>query len=184
MLKLSGNLTVEAASVINSDLSTDANWETSGSITGGSLATGTTVIATGVITGAGFKSPGFTGAGGLVFTDNIPGNWSITDGSSVFNVTGASSINQGVKTTDSPTFGGVTTTGTVDASGGKVRVRDDAAVKPSAESDGYISVYEDGATRRIYTFVGGSRYYVTLTADVDVAVGNPIGLLLALTYAA
>jgi len=71
--------------------------------------------------------------------------------------------------------------GTLNASAGKVRVRDDAANKPTAEDDGYLSVYEDGAAKRFYTFIGGRRYYVNLTIEAD--VGEPIGLLLALTYA-
>ena len=68
----------------------------------------------------------------------------------------------------------------------EIRTQDDEDSKPAGETDGYISVYESGATRRFYTFVGGKRYYVTLTADYEVVpvAGNPIGLLLALTYAA
>lgn len=66
----------------------------------------------------------------------------------------------------------------------EIRAQDGAAVKPSSEEDGYISVYKDGATARFYTFVEGIRYYVALTADAEVVpvTGNPIGLLLALTY--
>lgn len=68
----------------------------------------------------------------------------------------------------------------------EIRTQDDEDSKPTGETDGYISVYESGATRRFYTFVGGKRYYVTLTADYEVVpvTGNPIGLLLALTYTA
>lgn len=67
----------------------------------------------------------------------------------------------------------------------EIRTQDDADSKPTGETDGYISVYESGATRRFYTFVGGRRYYVTLNADYEVVpvTGNPMGLLLALTYA-
>lgn len=85
-----------------------------------------------------------------------------------------------------PIADGFTTTGTINASAGKVRICDDAASKPTEEGDGYISVYESGSTRRLYTFVGGVRYYITLTADPEAVpgVGNPIGLLLVLTYAA
>lgn len=92
---------------------------------------------------------------------------------------------QDIHTGASPTFAGLTMTGTIDASTGKIRIRDDAASKPSTESDGYLSVYEDGATRRLYTFVGGQRYYINLTADVDIVVGNPFGAwLFWFTYAA
>lgn len=124
-LKMSANLTVEATSVINSDLSTDAAWETSSSITGGSLVTGGTVVATSTITGSAFMSPGFSGAG-LVFTDNIPGDWVINDGTSAFNVTGASSINQGVKTTDAPGFATGVTIGNLTLADGSITDSSDA----------------------------------------------------------
>ena len=89
---------------------------------------------------------------------------------------------QDVAPTASPTFVDMTLTGTLDVTVGKVLIRDDAASKPETESDGYLSVYEDGATKRLYIFVGGSRYYIDLTVDVEIVTGNPIGLLLALTY--
>jgi len=68
----------------------------------------------------------------------------------------------------------------------EIRAQDDGATKPTGEEDGYISVYKSGATIRLYTFVDDVRYYVNLTADPEAvpAVGNPIGLLLSLTYAA
>ena len=120
ILSMSGDLTVEAGGgIINSDLSTDADWQTSGSVTGSSLVTGGTIVATGSITGSAFKGPGFSGAG-LVFTDSIPGSWTISDGTSAFNVTGASSINQDVRTSASPVFAALTvdtTTLVVNASG-------------------------------------------------------------------
>lgn len=68
----------------------------------------------------------------------------------------------------------------------EIRAQDRADVKPTGEADGYLSVYKSGATIRIYTFVDGVRYYVDLTGDPESVpgVGNPIGLLLALTYPA
>ena len=59
----------------------------------------------------------------------------------------------------------------------EIRAQDGAAVKPTSEEDGYISVYKDGATARFYTFVDGIRYYVALTADAETVpiTGNPIG---------
>jgi hypothetical protein len=68
----------------------------------------------------------------------------------------------------------------------EIRAQDGDDVKPTGEADGYISVYKSGATIRVYTFVDGVRYYADLTADPEAVpgVGNPIGLLLALTYPA
>lgn len=76
----------------------------------------------------------------------------------------------------------LTVTGTGDISEGKILIRDDAASKPSGETDGYLSVYESGSDRRFYTFIGGQRYYVTLTADVDLVTGNPMPWLFWFTY--
>ena len=67
----------------------------------------------------------------------------------------------------------------------KIRIRDDADSEPAGEEDGYISVYENGSTRRLYTFIGGNRYYVDLTADIAIEAGNSFGpWLFWFTYAA
>jgi hypothetical protein len=104
-------------------------------------------------------------------------SFTIGDASRTITLDGSPTLNdwfdQSVKQAASPTW-----TGTVDVSGGKILVRDDAASKPTGESDGYISVYESGATRRFYTFIGGQRYYVDLSAEVDIVTGNPQGLWL------
>lgn len=79
-------------------------------------------------------------------------------------------------------------TGTVDVSLGKIRVRDDDTTKPTSQNDGYLSVYKDGSTARIYAYVNGERHYVNLTFESEVVIdgppetGVPMGLLLALTY--
>ena len=76
------------------------------------------------------------------------------------------------------------TTGTVNCSGGKVRVEDGATSAPSGESDGYVGVAKIGADGRIYFAVEGSMYYIdgTVVEAAEIVTGNPIGLLLALTY--
>ena len=91
-------LRIEADSVINSDLSTNANWGTSGSITGGSLVTGGTVAATGSITGSVFKSTAFTGTG-ITINDIIPGNWFMSDGTSELSIQANCDLNQHLLTT-------------------------------------------------------------------------------------
>ena len=88
---------------------------------------------------------------------------------------------QDVAVTATPTFDGMNSTGTIDASSGKVLVEDNATVEPSSESDGYVGVAEISNDGRLYFFVEGSKYFVTGTPLP--ATGNPIGLLLALTYA-
>lgn len=84
---------------------------------------------------------------------------------------------------DSPTFVGATFSGIVDASSGKVLVEDKATSEPDGESDGYMGVAKISSDGRIYFFVEGQKYYVTGTLVLLPVTGNPIGLLLALTYA-
>ena len=74
----------------------------------------------------------------------------------------------------------ITFAGTADASAGKVLVEDKATSEPSGESDGYVGVAQISSDGRIYFFVEGEKYYVTGTLTPK--IGNPIGLLLALTY--
>ena len=90
-------------------------------------------------------------------------------------------ISLGVGTIDTPTFNGLISTATVDASSGKVLVEDKATAEPSSESDGYVGVAQISSDGRMYFFVEGEKYYVTGTLTPK--VGNPIGLLLSLTYA-
>lgn len=70
----------------------------------------------------------------------------------------------------------------LNASGGKVRVKDDGTTSPSSQNDGYLGVAYISSEGRIYFWVEGVRYYVTGSAAPDIQTGNPIGLLLALTY--
>lgn len=76
------------------------------------------------------------------------------------------------------------TTGTINASAGKVLVEDNDTSAPDSESDGYVGVAIIGGTARVYFTVNGAMYYVNGTLVAVPGVGNPIGLLLVLTYAA
>ena len=110
----------------------------------------------------------------------------------------------GLATDDAVTFGSVTvgtltladgsltdSDGTIsigddilNASGGQVLVSDEGTSEPSGKSDGYIGVALVGGQPRIYFAVEGALYYVEGEAGAEPEVGNPIGLLLTLTYAA
>ena len=76
----------------------------------------------------------------------------------------------------------ITTTGTVDGSAGKILVEDKDTVAPTSESDGYVGVAKIGGTARVYFAVDGIMYYIDGAAASVPVTGNPIGLLLALTY--
>jgi hypothetical protein len=78
--------------------------------------------------------------------------------------------------------GNLITTGIVNASAGKVLVTDNDTVEPTGQSDGYIGVAIVGGQPRIYFRVAGEMYYVEGSVSMAVATGNPIGLLLTLTY--
>lgn len=80
---------------------------------------------------------------------------------------------------------GITTEKTINASAGEVLVEDNATSEPADKSDGYVGVAQVSGEGRIYFNVEGVRYYCEATgADISPTIGNPIGLLLALTYAA
>ena len=100
------------------------------------------------------------------------------DGDGMITLSGPQDIHTGA----SPQFAGVTTTGTIDASSGKVLVEDNDASEPSGESDGYVGVAVIGGTARMYFTVSGTMYYIDGTAASVPVTGNSIGLLLALTY--
>jgi len=87
---------------------------------------------------------------------------------------------------DAITLVNPTVTGTLDASAGKVLVEDSATSEPSGESDGYLGVAYVSSEGRIYFVVEGTTYYVTGTevAGAVIVAGNPMGLLLSLTYPA
>jgi len=93
-------------------------------------------------------------------------------------------VHQDVNTDASPTFAGVTTTGTIDASAGEILTEDNDTAEPSGKSDGYIGVAIIDGTARVYFTVSGTMYYIdgTIVAAAEIVTGNPIGLLLALTY--
>ena len=82
---------------------------------------------------------------------------------------------QHLLTTSSPTFGGVTSTGTIDASAGKVLVEDNDTEAPVTESDGYVGVAIVDGTPRIYFNVNGTMYYIDGTASAVPVTGNPMG---------
>lgn len=85
---------------------------------------------------------------------------------------------------DAVTLVNPTVTGVLDASAGEVRVEDHATVEPTSESDGHVGVAYISSEGRLYFAVEGTTYYVAGTAvsPVSPVTGNPIGLLLALTY--
>ena len=89
---------------------------------------------------------------------------------------------QDIHTGASPTFAGLITTGTIDASSGEVLIEDNATVEPTDKSDGYIGVAIIGGQPRLYWAVEGEMYYVEGSASVAIETGSPIGLLLVLTY--
>jgi len=97
-------------------------------------------------------------------------------GTDEFEVTGAMQLS------GTATVGGLTTTGTIDASAGEVLVTDNDTSEPSAKSDGYVGVAIVGGQPRIYFAVDGDMYYVEGSASAVVMTGSPIGLLLTLTY--
>ena len=70
----------------------------------------------------------------------------------------------------------------IDASAGEVLVEDNDTVEPTNKSDGYIGVAKPGGQPRLYFTVDGIMYYVEGSAGVVPVTGNPIGLLLCLTY--
>jgi len=82
------------------------------------------------------------------------------------------------------TTGVLTATGTIDAHTGKVLVGDNDTSAPDVENDGYMGVAVIGGIARVYFAVNGSMYYINGTIVAAPVVGNPIGLLLVLTYAA
>jgi hypothetical protein len=84
---------------------------------------------------------------------------------------------------DAVTLVNPTVTGTFDASAGKVLVEDAHISEPSSESDGYVGVAYISSEGRIYFAVDGVMYYVAGSVVAAPVTGNPIGLLLALTYA-
>ena len=93
-------------------------------------------------------------------------------------------VHQDVNTDANPTFAGMTTTGTIDASAGKVLVTDNGTTAPTIESDGYIGVAMVSGEARLYFRVDGIMWYINTDGiDASPIPGNPLGLLLTLTYA-
>lgn len=90
---------------------------------------------------------------------------------------------QDIRTSASPAFAGLTSTGTIDASAGEVLTEDNATVEPAGKSDGYIGVAVVGGRARIYFAVEGNVHYCDAEIPaVSPTTGNPIGLLLLFTY--
>jgi hypothetical protein len=77
----------------------------------------------------------------------------------------------------------LTSTGIIDASAGEVLVEDKDTDVPTGKSDGYIGVAKIGGQSKLFFAVDGIMYYVDGTPANVPANGNPIGLLLTLTYA-
>ena len=94
------------------------------------------------------------------------------------------SLPQDIHTGASPTFAGIVIAdgGTIDAHAGEVLVEDNASDIPTGKSDGYMGVANIGGTARVYFAVNGAMYYVDGTVAAVPVTGNPIGLLLSLTY--
>lgn len=61
-------------------------------------------------------------------------------------------------------------------------IEDCGTTEPFGKADGYIGVAVIGGEARIYFAVEGSMYYVAGTIQEALETGNPIGLLLSLTY--
>lgn len=131
-LKMSGNLTVEATSVINSDLSTDATWQTSSSITGGSFVTGGDIgisgdtdilqlsantltvnntISSTTITASGLLTGGSIVTGGLIGLAIDPDLLSLT--SNLLTVNGGITATGNIIIADAGNIGSATTPGAV-----------------------------------------------------------------------
>jgi hypothetical protein len=92
-------------------------------------------------------------------------------------------VHQDINTDATPTFLGLVSTGTIDASAGEVLVEDNATSEPADKIDGYIGVAKIGTEARIYFAVEGLTYYIRADAAiVNPTTGNPIGLLLLFTY--
>jgi len=93
-------------------------------------------------------------------------------------------VHQDVNTTASPQFAGMAMTGILNASAGEILVEDNDTSEPSSETDGYVGVAYISSEGRIYFAVNGTTYYISGTevAAAAIATGNPIGLLLSLTY--
>jgi hypothetical protein len=66
---------------------------------------------------------------------------------------------------------------------GYLKVEDNDTVAPAGKVDGYLGVAYISSQGRLYFLVNNNtRYYVTGTLAAEVRTGQPIGLLLALTY--
>lgn len=76
----------------------------------------------------------------------------------------------------------LTVDGIIDASAGEILVEDNDTSEPSGKSDGYIGVAVIGGQPRMYFVVNGELNYVEGSAAVIPETGNPLGLLLVLTY--
>jgi len=104
----------------------------------------------------------------------------------IISTPGAGSITlstpQDIHTGATPTFAGLNIAGTIDASSGEVLVEDNNADVPADKSDGYIGVAIVGGTAKVYFAVNGAMYYIDGTTVAVPVTGNPIGLLLTLTY--
>lgn len=89
---------------------------------------------------------------------------------------------QDIAASSSPTFAGLTSTGIIDASAGEILTEDNDTSEPDDRDDGYMGVAIIGGQPRIYFAVGDKMYYVDGSAAAAPETGNPIGLLLCLTY--
>jgi len=73
------------------------------------------------------------------------------------------------------TSAGLTTIGTVDASGGEILVEDNDTSEPAGKNDGYVGVAQVGGQARLYFFVDDTRYYCDAeAAAADPETGNPL----------
>jgi hypothetical protein len=141
---------IEDDAIINSDLSTDAAWETSSSITGGSLVTGGTVVATGAITGASFNA--------LLLTQAAPGNLTISDGTKTLTVTENCHLDQDVGQGYAPSWATGVRIGNLTLADGSI-----------TDSSGAISFGDENLSTT------GTFGVTGLTTTKEINVGNTTG---------
>lgn len=153
-----GNVTSDGEFLVGTGSGTFA-WESDNTArTSLGLGTGNSPEFTGLtLSGLTEASIPFVGSGGVLSEDNINLTW-----------------NDSTKV--------LTMLGTIDASAGKVLVTDGDISEPTLTEDGEIVVAKISGNPRIYFRVDGTTYYASGEFNIVPETGNPIGLLLTLTY--
>jgi hypothetical protein len=88
------------------------------------------------------------------------------------------SLPQDIATDSEVIFGGITTTGTIDAHTGKVRIHDNTTLEPTLDENGEIVLAVVAGVPRIYFRSDGTTYYTSGEFNVIPQTGNPQGLWL------